>query len=188
MACATCHPDGRADGLSWRIDKHELQTPVLAGRVLGTHPYKWDGGDPDIKASLTSTMRRLGGTGLTADQTAALAAYLEAIPAPVTPTRDTEQVARGKKLFESSELGCRSCHDGAKYTDQTKHEFKAATLPEADTPSLIGLAASAPYYHDGSAATLESLLRDRAKVHGMAETAKLTDKQTSDLIAFLETL
>ena len=71
------------------------------------------------------------------------------------------QVARGKKLFDSAELGCRSCHDGKQYTDQDKHKFTAATLPEADTPSLIGLAASAPYYHDGSAATLEALLRDR---------------------------
>jgi DNA-binding beta-propeller fold protein YncE len=188
MACSSCHPDGRADGLSWRIDKHELQTPVLTGRVLNTHPYKWDGGDVDLKTSLTSTMKRLGGTGLTPDQTVSLAAYLEAIPAPIAPTRDVQQVARGEKLFDSAELGCRSCHDGKMYTDQVKHEFKAATLPEADTPSLIGLAASAPYYHDGSAATLEALLRDRGRVHGMAETAKLTDKQLGDLISFLETL
>jgi DNA-binding beta-propeller fold protein YncE len=188
LACSSCHPDGRADGLSWRIDKHELQTPVLVGRVAGTHPYKWDGGDPDIKASLTGTMKRLGGSGLKPEQTAALAAYLEALPAPQTPSRDTQMVARGQKLFDSAELGCRTCHDGAKYTDNTKHEFKAATLKQADTPSLVGLAAGAPYYHDGSAATLESLLRDRAKVHGMAETAKLTDAQVAELIAFLETL
>lgn len=188
LACASCHPDGRADGLSWRIDKHELQTPVLVGRVANTHPYKWDGGDPDIKASLTGTMKRLGGTGLNKDQTAQLAAYLEALPAPQTPTRDATLVARGKELFESAELGCRSCHDGAKYTDNTKHEFKTVTLPNADTPSLVGLAAGAPYYHDGSAATLEALLRDRGRVHGMAETAKMTDTQVAQLIAFLETL
>lgn len=188
LACASCHPDGRADGLSWRIDKQELQTPVLVGRVANTHPYKWDGGDANITASLTGTMKRLGGTGLDKTQTEALAAYLEALPAPQTPTRDTQTVARGKALFDSAEVGCRSCHDGDKYTDNTKHEFKTATLPSADTPSLVGLAAGAPYYHDGSAATLESLLRDRGRVHGMAETAKLSDKQVSDLIAFLETL
>ncbi len=188
MACSSCHPDGRADGLSWRIDKQELQTPVLIGRVANTHPYKWDGGDVDIKSSLTGTMKRLGGTGLKPEQTEALTAYLEALPGPQTPTRDAHMVDRGAKLFDSAELGCRSCHDGAKYTDNTKHSFKSATLPEADTPSLIGLAAGAPYYHDGSAATLESLLRDRGRVHGMAETAKLDDKQVADLIAFLETL
>ncbi len=188
LACASCHPDGRADGLSWRIDKHELQTPVLVGRVLNTHPYKWDGGDADLPTSLTGTMKRLGGFGITKDQTASLAAYLEVLPKPMTPTRDTQQVARGQKLFDSAEVGCRSCHDGKQYTDQDKHKFSAVTLPEADTPSLIGLAASAPYYHDGSAATLEALLRDRGNVHGMTETAKLSDSQVADLIAFLESL
>ena len=188
LACASCHPDGRADGLSWRIDKHELQTPVLVGRVADTHPYKWDGGDPDLTSSLNGTMKRLGGVGITKDQTAQLSAYLETLPKPQTPTRDSQMIARGQKLFDSAEVGCRSCHDGKMFTDQDKHKFSTATLPEADTPSLVGLAASAPYYHDGSAATLEALLRDRGNVHGMAETAKLSDGQVADLIAFLESL
>ena len=133
-------------------------------------------------------MKRLGGFGLDKNQTDALAAYLEALPAPHAPTRDTTAVARGKKLFDSAEVGCRSCHDGATYTDQKHAQVRGSTLPQADTPSLIGLAASAPYFHDGSAATLEALLRDRGAVHGMAETAKLSDQQVADLTAFLETL
>lgn len=188
LACASCHPDGRTDGLSWKIEKNELQTPLLAGRIVGTHPYKWDGGDKDLGTSLTTTMKRLGGIGLDKAQTAALSAYLEALPAPRTPHREGTQVARGKKLFDSAELGCKSCHDGNMYTDQEKHKLASPSLPEADTPSLVGLAASAPYFHDGSAATLEALLRDRGAVHGMAETAKLSDQQVADLTAFLETL
>jgi cytochrome c peroxidase len=186
LACATCHPDNRADGLSWRIDKHELQTPLIAGRMVGTHPFKWDGGDATLKDSLAGTMKRLGGFGLDKTQTEQLVAYVEGLPSVRTPTRDTETVARGKQLFDG-EAGCRTCHDGAKYTDQDKHKF-AGTLPQSDTPSLLGLAASAPYYHDGSAATLEALLRDRGAVHGMTDTSKLSDKQVSDLVAFLETL
>ncbi|MBL9013145.1 MAG: c-type cytochrome [Myxococcales bacterium] len=185
MACSTCHPDNRADGLSWRIEKHELQTPILAGRMLGTHPFKWDGGDPDLKTSLTSTMKRLGGFGLDKPQTDALAAYIEALPSVRAPNRDAQAVARGKKLFDGE--GCRTCHDGASYTDNDQHRF-TGTLEKSDTPSLRGLAASAPYYHDGSAATLEALLRDRGAVHGMANTTKLTDAQVADLTAFLETL
>ena len=34
----------------------------LAGRVTGTGPFKWDGTDPDLKTSMTSTMKRLGAT------------------------------------------------------------------------------------------------------------------------------
>ncbi|HEY5936440.1 MAG TPA: c-type cytochrome [Kofleriaceae bacterium] len=187
LACSTCHPDNRADGLSWRIDKMELQTPLLAGRIAGTHPFKWDGGDKDLKASLTGTMKRLGGFGLDKSQTEALAAYVEGLPTVRTPTREVNQVARGRKLFDSAEMGCRSCHDGPAYTDQSKHKL-SGTLKESDTPSLLGLAASAPYFHDGSAATLEALLRDRGAVHGMAETSKLSDPQVADLSAFLESL
>jgi YVTN family beta-propeller protein len=185
LACASCHPDNRADGLSWRIEKHELQTPVLAGRVVGTHPYKWDGGDATLRDSLRSTMKRLGGSGLARRDIDALAAYLEALPAVRTPTRDPVQVGRGRKVFDGE--GCRSCHDGPAYTDQQRHKLMG-TLRESDTPSLVGVAASAPYFHDGSAATLEALLRDRGAVHGMADTARLTEQQIADLAAFLDTL
>lgn len=187
MACSTCHPDNRADGLSWRIDKHELQTPILAGRMVNTHPYKWDGGDKDLKTSLAMTMKRLGGFGLDAKQAESLQAYVEAMPNVRAPARPGAMVVRGKQLFDSAQLGCRVCHDGATYTDNEKHKL-SGTLPESDTPSLLGLHASAPYYHDGSAPTLESLLRDRAGVHGMADMSKLTDAQVADLTAFLETL
>jgi DNA-binding beta-propeller fold protein YncE len=187
MACASCHPDARADGLSWRIEKHELQTPVLAGRIVNTHPYKWDGGDKDLTTSLTMTMKRLGVRGLGTEQTAQLAAYVSKLPAVRTPTRDAVTVTRGKKLFDSAELGCRTCHDGAAFTDQGRHKL-SGDLAESDTPSLLGLAASAPYFHDGSAATLEALLRDRGAVHGMSETSRMSDKDVADLVAFLETL
>jgi cytochrome c peroxidase len=130
-------------------------------------------------------MRRLGGSGLARRDIDALAAYLEALPAVRAPTRDPMQVARGRRVFDSE--GCRSCHDGPTYTDQQRHKL-VGTLRESDTPSLIGVAASAPYFHDGSAATLEALLRDRGAVHGMADTARLTDPQIADLAAFLDTL
>jgi hypothetical protein len=187
LACSSCHPEGRADGLSWRIEKHELQTPLLNGKVLGTHPYKWDGGDKDLNISLSSTMRRLGGGGLPAADTKALAAFLEGMPPVRTPKRDVKQVARGQAMFEG-ELGCNSCHSGKQYTDQSKHMLTSGTLPEADTPALVGLAYSAPYFHDGSAATLQALLADNGLVHGMAETSSLSDAQLADLVAYLETL
>ena len=187
LACATCHPDSRADGLSWRIDKHELQTPLLAGRVVGTHPYKWDGGDPTLRDSLTSTMKRLGGIGLDKPQTDSLAAYLEC--APLGPHADPrhDRVARGKQLFDS-EAGCAPATT-ARCTPT--REAQARRRDPASRPTRRASSASRrarPYFHDGSAATLEALLRDRGAVHGMADTAKLTDQQVADLTAFLETL
>jgi len=187
VACANCHLDGRADGLSWQIEGKQLQTPLLAGRLVGTGPFKWDGESPDLASSLKGTITRLGGTGITKPQTAALVAYLESLPAVRTPTREAAAVARGKHLFDSDDLGCRGCHDGPFYTDGERHQL-VGNLKHADTPSLLGLAASAPYFHDGSAPTLEALLRERGAVHGMAMSTQLTDQQVADLSAFLETL
>lgn len=190
LACGSCHLDGRTDGLSWLIKGHPLQTPLLAGRVAGTAPYKWTGTDGDLTASIKSTIHRLGGTGLRKPQLAELAAYVGAMPAVRAPTPgDAAAIARGQALFDSDALGCSTCHDGPAYTDGGVHAF-AGTLKSTDTPSLLGVAASAPYFHDGSAPTLEAVLRDRGGVHGMTEpaVAPLTDDQVADLTAFLRSL
>ena len=73
-------------------------------------------------------------------------------------------------------------------TDRTRHQFDSPGLPQVDTPSLIGLAVSAPYYHDGSAASLREVLTGNGLVHGMADSASLDDGAIGDLVAFLETL
>jgi hypothetical protein len=186
IACGSCHLDGRADGMSWRIHGEDLQTPMLAGRLVGTAPFKWDGGAKDLRTSIAATVKRLDGVGLGKAQLAELVAYLEHLPAVRTPTRDARQIARGETQFES--LGCAGCHDGAVLTDRRLHRFGGPADKSIDTPSLIGLAASAPYLHDGSAATLESLLRERGTVHGMADTSRtLADHEIADLVAYLET-
>jgi sugar lactone lactonase YvrE len=188
LSCGNCHLDGRADGQSWLIHGEQLQTPMLAGRIAGTAPYKWDGTAKDLATSVRQTVTRLGGSGLSKHKIAAVAAYLESMPAVRTPTRELAAVARGKQLFDSAELGCTTCHDGPAYTDREVHALGRGKRA-LDTPSLIGLAASAPYFHDGSAATLDALLRDHGAVHGMATSAgALTDAQVADLRVFLETL
>jgi DNA-binding beta-propeller fold protein YncE len=188
LACASCHPEGRADGLSWRIEGSSLQTPVLAGRTVGSHPFKWDGKDATIEISLTNTVKRLGGTGITKAQARALDAFLATLAPPRAPTpRDAHAVARGRALFQSADAGCASCHAGAQLADGKRHDL-ADDLPNVDTPSLLGLAQSAPYYHDGSAATLRAVLHGNASVHGMGRTAHLSQAQIDDLVSYLETL
>jgi DNA-binding beta-propeller fold protein YncE/mono/diheme cytochrome c family protein len=189
MACASCHPEGRTDGLSWRIEGHSLQTPLLiGGRLMGTHPFKWDGKDRNIMTSLTNTVKRLGGTGIKLSDAKDLQAFFATLPRPRSKTvADHRAVKRGKKLFRSKTLGCASCHSGAKYTDGKSYDL-ADDLGKVDTPSLIGLAASAPYYHDGSAADLRALIMEKGSVHGMGRLDRIEGEQIDDLIAFLETL
>ncbi|MBZ0234772.1 MAG: cell surface protein, partial [Deltaproteobacteria bacterium] len=84
------------------------------------------------------------------------------------------------------EAGCSDCHEGALLTDRSLHTLPGTTAP-IDTPSLVGLAASAPYYHDGSAETLDELLRSYGTGREMADLESLTLDQRADLKAFLET-
>lgn len=188
MACGSCHTEGRTDGLSWRIEGHNLQTPLLAGRVMGTHPFKWDGKDADLPTSLTNTVGRLGGSGLTVSEVADLQAFLESLPQPATPTlTNAAAVARGQQLFENDTTACAACHTGPELADGVQHDL-ATNIGKVDTPSLIGLAHTAPYYHDGSARTLRALLTDKGSVHDMGSTAQLDDAEIDDLIAYLESL
>ena len=140
LACATCHPEGRSDGLSWNSANQLRQTPLLAGRVAGTQPFKWDGSEPTLRASVLATVTQLGGRGADARTIDQLTAYLEAMPPIAAPTRDAAAVARGRRVFDLR--GCNDCHDGARYTDRNRHRLRGG-LP-SDTPSLLGLAASAP--------------------------------------------
>ncbi len=190
MACASCHPEGRQDGLSWRLGKSILQTPMLAGRVVGTAPYKWNGGDETLTASFKHTLERLGGRpeDMSSRDLQALAAYVESLPTPHSPTHlDDKAIARGQKLF-NGDLDCITCHNGDKLTDGSQYPFGSRGLEETDTPSLVGLAHTAPYYHDGSAGDLYALLTDKGNVHDMADFTSLKPNQVGDLIAYLESL
>jgi len=188
MACASCHPEGRQDGLSWRLGGSILQTPMLAGRVGGTEPYKWGGMDPSLRKSFKHTIDRLGGGGLSSSELTALEAYVQWLPSATRPTvADASAVQRGKLVFEDT-LGCDGCHDGNTMADNNQYPFDAWGLEETDTPSLVGLAHTAPYYHDGSAVDLWALVTDKGSVHDMADFSELTETQSRDLVAYLETL
>ena len=190
MACASCHPEGRQDGLSWRLGGAILQTPMLAGRVTNTEPYKREGLDPSLRASFKHTMLRLGGRpeALRNRELDDLTAYVRSLPAATRPTvADANAVARGKALFEGT-LGCDGCHDGDVMSDGLQYPFDAWGLDMTDTPSLVGLAHTAPYYHDGSAVDLYALVTDKGSVHEMADFSELTEAQSRDLVAYLETL
>lgn len=188
LACASCHPEGRTDGLSWRIEGHNLQTPLLAGRLVGNHPFKWDGKDKDLTTSLTHTISRLGGAGLQPGELADLQAYCESMPRPEAPkVADADALARGRAIFESDEAACSACHEGELLADGTQHGLET-NIGKVDTPSLIGLAHSAPYYHDGSARTLRALLTNKASIHDMGQTSHLSEGEIADLIVYLESL
>ena len=102
--------------------------------------------------------------------------------------------ARGKALYDdASRLGCQECHPPPLYVDHLSHDVGTATIdekigPDYDTPTLRGLYASAPYFHDGSAATLYEALTRPSPGSEHDVQGVLTEAEIQDLIAFLMAL
>lgn len=180
LACASCHPDGGDDGLTWTTPEGPRQTPMLAGRLKGTAPYGWSRGAHDLPGYITETVARLGGAGLSRGDLDALAAYVEALPAPPRPDPGS-LAAAGREVFVSE--GCASCHIDIEGTDARLHAVGAGRN-EVDTPSLRHVGATSPYFHDGRYRTLESLLTHS----DMGRVPSLTADQRASLVAFLESL
>ncbi|HEX5061506.1 MAG TPA: hypothetical protein VFV99_19195 [Kofleriaceae bacterium] len=188
LACASCHPEARDDGGVWTFDKlGKRRTQNLGGGILGRAPYHWGADMPSLHILVDDVFtNRMGGEPATDDQVRSLAKFLDRVPAPRGVVLDPDAVARGQALFDSSETGCRSCHNGALFTNNTM--ATVGTGMTVKVPSLIGVGGRAPYMHDGCAATL----RDRfgtcggGAAHG--NTGDLSEAQLGDLIAYLQSL
>jgi YVTN family beta-propeller protein len=123
-----------------------------------------------------------------------LAAFIDSLAVPVRTHSLTPVEARGKAIFESAETDCLRCHPPPLYTDLKQHDVGTADAvgewfgPAIDTPTLRTLYDSAPYLHDGSAATLHEVLTtaNPADEHGI--TSSLAPQEIDDLVAFLSAL
>ncbi len=202
VSCATCHLEGLEDGHVWKFPDGPRQTPALAGRHLRqTQPYHWSGEFPDSQAFMTHTIKeRMGGTGLvTAKESENIVDFIEALPAPQNANLKlvrTESQLRGAAVF--TKANCNSCHTGALLTNLKSEQVGTLVTTGKsfdngivitkgiDTPSLLGLARTAPYLHTGAAATLEDRINDPSDKHGITSTLNATERK--DLIAYLKTL
>ncbi|WP_246791316.1 cytochrome-c peroxidase [Bradyrhizobium commune] len=95
----------------------------------------------------------------------------------------------GYRLFKS--LGCSACHQGVNVGGNLYERhgiFHPLASPEPKilrVPSLRNVATTPPYFHDGSAPTLDDAVRKMAVAQ---LNATLTDQQASALVAFLGSL
>ena len=190
LGCASCHPNGAANveffvpGLSDRpgnVDvthgalgdllangRHDpVNIPSLRG-VAQTAPY----GRSGAVASLRAFTRRAIVTEFEGDEPPpwlldALVAYQNqlVLPRPGPSEAAPEVLARGAAIFE---VRCTRCHiPSAAYQDGRRHDVGTGGL--FDTPSLLGLAETAPYLHDGRASDLSAALSHGAS--GLAPRA-----------------
>jgi mono/diheme cytochrome c family protein len=126
----------------------------------------------------------------------ALRAYQHSLPAPPPPAGsfDAAIAERGRVVFDRT---CASCHVGASGTDNnngTLHRpadtgvdgaYAARTASKAyRTTPLRALWQHAPYFHDGSAATLAEVVAHYNRIRKL----DLTAEQQRDLVEYLKSL
>ncbi|MDP3759657.1 MAG: c-type cytochrome [Ramlibacter sp.] len=151
--------------------------------------------EPRLNLSVTN-----GTTDLVTDKLPALQAYQLTLlpPAPPAGSFDAAVAARGKAVFEGNGR-CAACHTGASFTDanSTLHS-PADSVVEPEDPSyaarsatkqyrtspLRGVWQHAPYFHDGSAATLEEVGQRYNTSRGLG----LTAQEIADLAQYLKSL
>ena len=130
------------------------------------------------------------------DKLPALRAYQHSLPIPPPPpgSFDAAAAERGHALFGGS---CATCHVGVTGTDNNDGKLHAPKETGVDgayaartankayrTTPLRGLWQHAPYFHDGSAATLADVVTHYNRVRALG----LTREQQRDLVEFLKSL
>jgi DNA-binding beta-propeller fold protein YncE len=195
VACASCHPDGREDSLTWATPDGPRQTIMLAGRQTASAPYGWTGKHDNLPDYVADTFSRLGGTGVKGDDLDQLLTYVQGVagPPPVAPEPGSDHAVlaqRGKQIFDDPAQGCATCHLGGRGVDKTLHDVgstaSADNFAKYDTPSLRFISGTAPYFHDGRYEKLEDMLK--ASDHRMGRVLQLSQKDVSALEAYLQTL
>ncbi len=196
VSCASCHPDGRADGRTWQFTFGPRNTPQLGGDIRDTAPFHWPGDVPTVAALNDMTVLPfMGGSGLDAGSFEYVAAYLGTIrKAPSTAaTRALDELERrGEQIFYSDATQCASCHAGAHFTDNVSWDVGTKAddrdISKFQTPVLHGLHRSAPYGHHGRYATMRELVDELVLTDKMGKGSHLNQGDVEALIAYLETL
>lgn len=189
-ACASCHPDGRDDGITWATPDGPRRSIMLAGRVSASAPYSWNGTNPDLHTHVGHTFDRLGGAGLRSVELDSLLTYVTKMPAPKPAKADPAKVARGAKIFASREAQCSTCHSGGAYTDGATHDVRSKAKADVgkafNTPSLHLVGGAGPFFHDGRYGSLRELLKGSDGT--MGKTSHLSEADLDALETYLRTL
>lgn len=200
QSCASCHPDARMDGLRWDLLNDGMGNPKRTRSLVNSHrtaPVMSKGVRADMETAIRAGLKHILFCVRPEEDIAAIKAYLETLrpdPSPyLTPDGKLSRAAqRGKKLFEGK-AQCAKCHTGPLYTDMKPYDV--GTLGELDqpgdlfyTPKLTEVYRTAPYLHDGRAATIQEVLttynpRDQ---HGV--TSPLSPQEIADLAEYILSL
>lgn len=161
------------------------------------------GGQGSFSEPRTGVNVTNGTTDLVSSKLPALQAYQLSLAAPLPPVGsfDPNAALRGKAVFDGAGQ-CSTCHSGALLTDaNTTLHAPADVVSEPEpggvasyasrsatkqyrTAPLAGLWQHDPYFHNGSAATLD----DVVETYNTRKSLGLTPDQKADLVQYLKSL
>jgi mono/diheme cytochrome c family protein len=149
--------------------------------------------EPRLNISVTH-----GPNDLVSSALPALQAYQLSLAAPTPPAGsfDPAAAARGQVLFQGK-AQCATCHSGAQFTDANLRlhpetdsvtgDFTSArrsATKQYRTSPLRGVWQHAPYFHNGSAPTLEAVV----STYNTARNLGLTAQEMTDVAQYLRSL
>lgn len=196
QSCASCHPSERVDALNWDLPNDGLGTPKNTKSLVNAHrtpPTTATG----VRANAETSVRagiRFNMAVLPESDAEALDAYLKAlrpVPSPhLVDGKLSPSAQRGKEVFKNAE--CLSCHKPPLYTNLKLVDVGTGrNLEEGrrfDVPSLIEAWRTAPYLHDGRAATIRELVTECNPDDEHGKVSQLSPAEINDLIEFVSSL
>jgi DNA-binding beta-propeller fold protein YncE len=201
LSCATCHPDGRADGLNWDLMNDGAGNPKNTRSLVFSHrtgPMMARGVRESFSEAVAAGFTHILFRPATPQIRGDVEAYLRALrpePSPFLVEGGLSATARrGQALFADPEVGCARCHCGELFTDEQAHDVGTRVADDWDgeerflTPKLVELWRTSPYLHHGKAVNLREVLtkynpRDR---HG--RTSHLSEAEITALVEYLKSL
>lgn len=201
QSCASCHSsDARVDALNWDLLNDGIGNPKNSKSMLlafQTPPAMSLGVRATAKAAVRSGIKHILFAVRPEEEAEAMDAFIEAmeqIPSPyLEKGRLSAAAERGKKLYNNKEVGCAECHKGKLLTDLKPYDV--GTRGQFDkpgdtfyTPTLVEIWRTAPYLHDGSAATMMDVLTTRNADDKHGKTKHLNKQQLEDLAAYVLSL
>lgn len=193
QSCASCHPDGRTDGLTWDLLNDGIGNPKSTRNMLHAHrmtPVMSLGRRGTAEKAVRSGLRTILLAVPSEEVAVPMDAYLKAltpIPSPrLLEGRLSPAAERGKLVFHKTD--CVRCHAGSLGTDGKSHDVGTGQAMDRSqsfvTPRLTEIWRTAPYLHDGSAATPG----DAFSRCGGKQAADLSAAEKADLIEYLLSL
>jgi YVTN family beta-propeller protein len=201
-SCHSCHYEGHTNAVAMdtRNDGRfgNFKTVLSLRHADRTGPYFWHGWEKDLGSAVgKSVTDSMLGKQPSADDVAALTAYLGTLKPPPNPYRAadgslSESAKRGAAVFNGDKAGCAKCHPAPLYTDGKVHSVGTNEPGDVykgyNPPPLVGVYDRIKYLHHGKAKSLEELLTGPHAPEKVTNNGKLTKDELADLIAYLKSL